>query len=226
MGIDKPDVRLVVHHAMPATLESYYQEAGRGGRDGGPAECVLLHSYADRFTHEFLIDQRQPAEETVRAVYSAVLRHRSADASARFDITTLAAEACVPGGPAQADAALAILQKAGAVRVFDRARAASPSLRIVAFEPGAVHPDRINWRSIRRGREREYHKLGWMQRYAYCTSCRRGFVLRYFGDPAAMRTCNGCDRCIDVARHPLSGGRRPQRRMEHSIRELVRRMRP
>ncbi|MBW3551852.1 MAG: ATP-dependent DNA helicase, partial [Gemmatimonadetes bacterium] len=57
MGIDKPDVRLVVHYNTPSTLEDYYQEAGRAGRDGRDADCVLLHAYADRFTHEFLLDQ-------------------------------------------------------------------------------------------------------------------------------------------------------------------------
>src|SRR5437763_15029097 len=54
-GIDKPNVRLVVHHAMPGTLEAYYQEAGRAGRDGAPAEVYRLHAFPDRFPHELLI---------------------------------------------------------------------------------------------------------------------------------------------------------------------------
>jgi ATP-dependent DNA helicase RecQ len=57
MGINKPDVRLVVHYNMPGTLEAYYQEAGRAGRDGLPAACVVLFSYQDRKTQEFFIDK-------------------------------------------------------------------------------------------------------------------------------------------------------------------------
>ncbi len=72
MGIDKPNVRLVVHHAMPGTLEAYYQEAGRGGRDGLPATAVLLHAFPDRFTHEFFIKGALPAPDTVAAVHAAL----------------------------------------------------------------------------------------------------------------------------------------------------------
>ena len=57
MGINKPDVRLVVHNNVPGTLEGYYQEAGRAGRDGLPARCIMLFSYQDRFTQEYFIER-------------------------------------------------------------------------------------------------------------------------------------------------------------------------
>lgn len=74
MGIDKPNVRLVVHYTMPGTLESYYQEAGRGGRDGKPARCILLHAYKDRFTHEWFIKSTYPERHDVERVYAKVAR--------------------------------------------------------------------------------------------------------------------------------------------------------
>jgi ATP-dependent DNA helicase RecQ len=72
MGIDKENVRRVIHFQMPGSLEAYYQEAGRAGRDGEPAECILLHAYRDRFTHEFFIRTSYPPRKVLLSTYRAL----------------------------------------------------------------------------------------------------------------------------------------------------------
>ena len=73
MGIDKANIRYVIHYNMPGSLEAYYQEAGRAGRDGENSECMLLFSYNDRYIQEFFIENRYPSRETVQKVYEFLL---------------------------------------------------------------------------------------------------------------------------------------------------------
>ena len=74
MGIDRPDVRFVLHYAVPGTLEAYYQEAGRAGRDGLPARAILLYSPKDTALHEFFIENDSPSLDELRTVYDYLRR--------------------------------------------------------------------------------------------------------------------------------------------------------
>jgi ATP-dependent DNA helicase RecQ len=143
MGIDKPDVRLVVHYNTPATLEDYYQEAGRAGRDRKDADCVLIHAYADRFTHEFLIGQAHPGRGPTEAVarlleMAAGVPDRSGRAGPSQSAILLTGEtfrqaAQLAGGAKRLEAVLRLLTTCGSLE-RDGSATSGAWVRIVASE--------------------------------------------------------------------------------------------
>ncbi|MBC8869929.1 MAG: RecQ family ATP-dependent DNA helicase [Planctomycetes bacterium] len=117
MGIDKSDLRFVVHYNMPGSVEAYYQEAGRAGRDSEPSRCLLLFSYQDRFIQEFFIDNNYPSREIVAQVYDHL---RSLDEDPiEITLEDLKERLALKIGTEGVGASERLLEKCGAIERMD-----------------------------------------------------------------------------------------------------------
>lgn len=192
MGIDRGDVRFVIHYEIPGSVEAYYQEAGRAGRDGEAAVCELLFNYADTRTQEFFIEGANPSATTVRQVYQYLLNEADGNHEVFRTLEDIAEHADVKNGMA-VGSALTVLGRGRFIERFDVQGRRMRGTRLL--KPDLLARDlELDEEAMERKDARDREKLKAMVEMCYARKCRQQWILEYFGEEDA-RTCGNCDVC-------------------------------
>jgi ATP-dependent DNA helicase RecQ len=192
MGVDKANVRTVAHASVPGSVEAFYQEAGRAGRDGAPARCLLLAEQRDKGLHVFFIERAAVDQAMFGRVVAALELRAAGD---RYDLGDHDLAALTGADVEQLRALIGHLARAG---VLQPAPASPDRIRgrlLAPLDGEALSRCRTSAGDAQRARWRQYRSV-WA--FVEGDTCRRTAILRHFGDPAAASGSSSAGTCCDV----------------------------
>ncbi|MDP0497933.1 MAG: RQC domain-containing protein, partial [Verrucomicrobiota bacterium JB024] len=193
MGIDRADIRFVCHYEMPGSVEAFYQEAGRAGRDGQPAWCELLFMYSDKRVQDFFVEGANPDVSKIREVYDFI-RSRCNDQQEMFlPVDEVTEGLSGRNNPMAVHTALGHLVRRGYLKRFDVRGEQLRGTRLL--QPAVTGRElELPEADLLEKRRRDLDKLKAVVQMAYAKECRQGWILRYFGE-AVGADCGRCDAC-------------------------------
>ena len=225
LGIDKPDIRFVYHFEFPDSLETYYQEAGRAGRDGSLAHAVLLYRLEDKRIQSFFLSGRYPKASELEAVYQSLLTQPESiphDPQEACLVDAIVAEEAEPGvphvipseapgnvgdipsapapakpiGKRRTEVILNLLREAGLIERTPTGYVVNPDSQATSEQLEALLQTYIDRAA------RDQHHLAEMMHYAETPNCRTRVIRTYFGDHEGD-PCLRCDNCAQEHAHRM-----------------------
>ncbi len=193
MGIDRSDVRFVVHYDIPGSVEAYYQEAGRAGRDGEPSWCELFFNFADTKTQDFFIEGNNPTVETIQSIYQTLQNCSNSQHEVELSIDDLTEKAGVKNSMS-VGSALSHLSRIGYIERFDIPGKRIRGTRLLQPEV-LTRSLKLDTTAMREKDRRDRSKLKSMIDLCYDEQrCRQQQILAYFGETESQ-PCGTCDIC-------------------------------